>query len=266
MTTQGRPHHSMAFHFDKEPPFAMTAPPRPGPLPATSGSEASSSKHAMALAVVHHLRDAIVTGQLRPGDRIVERQLSAELNVSRTPVREGLKLLERDGLVSLSRHRGAEVTGFAPDEALRLFDVIAALEGLAARRLAETILDQTLAQLEDLHDKMVFHYNRSQIDPYFGINSAIHDLVVAACGNADLAETHGRLMLRARRGRYMAIMSPERWRQSVAEHEALMAALRARDPDAAAQAWTAHLRHTGETLARALSEDASASVASRATA
>ena len=57
----------------------------------------------MALAVVHHLRQAVVTGKLKPGDRIIERQLAAELNVSRTPIREGLKLLELDGLVDLSR-------------------------------------------------------------------------------------------------------------------------------------------------------------------
>lgn len=219
------------------------------------------SAQAMALAVGRHLRDAIVTGRLKPGARIVERRLSAELNVSRTPIREALKLLELDGLVVISRNRGAEVTAFSPIEATRLFDVIAALEGLAARRLAARLPTRTLAELEDLHARMVFHYNRSQIDPYFETNSAIHDLIVAACGNPELAHTHARLMLRARRGRYMAIMSPERWKQSVGEHEALMEALRARDPDAAAAAWTTHLTHTGETLAQALaSETASAAL------
>lgn len=227
---------------------------RPAPLPSDEGADTPSGERAMALAVVRHLRDAVVTGKLKPGDRIVERQLSAELNISRTPIREGLKLLELDGLVAISRNRGAEVTAFTPDEALRLFDVISVLEGLAARRTAERACPDTLARLEDLHGQMAFHYNRSQIDPYFEVNSAIHDLVVSACGNPELAATHARLMLRARRGRYMAIMSPDRWRQSVEEHEALMAALRARDPDAAAAAWTAHLRHTGETLARALAE------------
>jgi len=236
----------------------MSGPARPAQLPSHDDAGGLSSERAMALAVVRHLRDAVVTGKLKPGDRIVERQLSAELNISRTPIREGLKLLELDGLVAISRNRGAEVTAFTSDEALRLFDVISVLEGLAARRTAERGCADILARLEDLHGQMVFHYNRSQIDPYFEINSAIHDLVVSACGNPDLTATHARLMLRARRGRYMAIMSPDRWRQSVEEHEALMAALRARDPDAAATTWTAHLRHTGETLARALAEDGDA--------
>lgn len=235
------------------------SPPDTGiPLPADPAPQARTADQARALAVVQHLRDAIVTGRIKPGDRIVERHLCAELNVSRTPVREALKLLELDGLVAISRNRGAEVTAFTPDEATRLFDVIAVLEGLAARRTAERADAGTLGRLEELHARMVFHYNRSQIDPYFEINSAVHDLVVSACGNPELAATHARLMLRARRGRYMAIMSPDRWRQSVGEHEALMAALRARDPDAAAAAWTAHLAHTGETLARVLAESGGA--------
>lgn len=234
----------------------MSAPARYARQPGATDPHDPTGERAMALAVVRYLRDAVVTGRLRPGDRIVERQLSAELNISRTPIREGLKLLELDGLVAISRNRGAEVTAFTPQESLRLFDVISVLEGLAARRVAELASDDALARLEDLHAQMVFHYNRSQIDPYFEINSAVHDLIVDASGNPELAATHARLMLRARRGRYMAIMSPDRWRQSVGEHEALMQALRAHDPDAAAAVWTAHLQHTGETLALALAEGA----------
>ena len=226
------------------------------PLSTDPRARGLPSDQAMAREVLQHLRGAIVTGQIKPGDRIVERHLCAQLNVSRTPVREALKLLELDGLVAISRNRGAEVTTFTPAEAIRLFDVISVLEGLAARRTAETAPADTIARLEELQAQMVFHYNRSQIDPYFEINSAVHDLVVSACGNPELAATHARLMLRARRGRYMAIMSPDRWRQSVSEHDALMAALQARNPDDAAAAWTAHLHHTGETLARVLAESA----------
>lgn len=241
----------------------MTAVTEHAPAPAVGPAPEPTDGAAMALAVGRHLRDAIVTGRLQPGDRIVERRLCDELGVSRTPVREALKLLELDGLVTISRHRGAEVTAFAPDEAIRLFEVIAALEGLAARRLAETLTPDLLDGLEALHDQMVFHYRRSQIDPYFELNSAIHDRVMQGCGNPELAATHARLMLRARRGRYMAIMSPDRWGQSVGEHEALMEALRARDGAAAAEVWTTHLRHTGETLATALQAAAPVAVPRR---
>ena len=88
---------------------------------------------AVAEQVAATLRDRIVKGELAPFDRIVERRLSAELNVSRTPIREALKLLEADGLIEITLHRGAIVSEYRPEEAFLLFDVIAMLEGLAAR-------------------------------------------------------------------------------------------------------------------------------------
>jgi DNA-binding GntR family transcriptional regulator len=216
---------------------------------------AAADAHAAALHVAQVLRDRIVHGQIRAGDRIVERRVSAELAVSRTPVREALKLLEADGLIRISRNKGAQVTGLTAEEALHLFEVIGVLEGLAARRLATEADAGVMERLEGLHDRILFHYRRSQIEPYFEANSAAHDLIVASCGNPVLVGHHQRTMLMARRGRFMAIMSPSRWAQSVEEHEILMQALRARDGDAAAAIWATHLRHTGETLAAVLRDE-----------
>lgn len=210
------------------------------------------STAAMAARVAEALRERIVRGQLSAGDRIVERKLSAELSVSRTPVREALKLLEADGLIEISKNRGAQVTALGAEEALQLFDVIAVLEGLAAQRLAEGGAPAELKRLEALHAAMKAHFEAGALEPYFDANSAIHALVLSGCGNPMLEENHRRLMLKARRGRYMAIMSHDRWAQSVDEHEALMGALRAKNGDAAFAIWRTHLRHTGEAVAAAL--------------
>ncbi|NBB97410.1 MAG: FCD domain-containing protein [Alphaproteobacteria bacterium] len=207
---------------------------------------------AVAEMVADVLRERIVKGQLTPGDRIVERKLSDELNVSRTPIREALKLLRVDGLIEISRHRGAEVAGYTPAEALDLFDVIASLESLAARRLAETITPDVLDHLEILHARMTEYHRTAALEPYFDTNSKIHALVIASCGNPVLIASHSRLMLRAMRGRFMAIMDDNRWSQAVDEHDQLMAALRARDVDRAAQVWGVHLRHTGATVSQML--------------
>jgi len=224
------------------------------PTTANSPAMADISITAMAARVADILRERIVRGQLAPGDRIVERRLSAELEVSRTPVREALKLLEADGLIEINRNRGAQVTGYSSEEARNLFDVIAVLEGLAAQRLAETIAPALLARFEGMHAEMKTHFRHRDLDPYFDTNSAIHDLVIASCGNPRLAENHRRLMLKARRGRFLAIMSDQRWKQSVEEHEVLMDALRNRDGAAAFEAWRTHLAHTGETVSRVLEE------------
>lgn len=221
---------------------------------ANGSGTASISVTAMAVRVADILRGRIVRGQLAPGDRIVERRLSAELEMSRTPVREALKLLEADGLIEINRNRGAHVTEYSPEEARKLFDVIAVLEGLAAQRLAEKITPALLARFEGLHAEMKSHFRHRDLDPYFEANSAIHDLVITSCGNPRLAEDHRRLMFKARRGRFLAIFSEERWAQSVEEHEGLMENLRNRDGAAAFETWRTHLAHTGETVSRVLEE------------
>jgi DNA-binding GntR family transcriptional regulator len=198
------------------------------------------------------LRDRIVKGDLPPRARIVERQLSAELDVSRTPVREALKLLEADGLIEISLHRGAIVSEFRPEDAFNLFDVIAVLEGLAAKRVCERITPDILQHLEDLHGTMLDHHKAGQTNGYFDANTVIHDFIIQTSANPVLISTHQRLMIRARRGRYLAIMEPERLTQAIGEHEALMDAFRARQEGKAAGIWETHLRHTGQTVAAVL--------------
>lgn len=215
------------------------------------------SPAAVAEWVADTLRDRIVKGDLTPNARIVERKLSAELSVSRTPVREALKLLQAEGLVEIARNRGAQVKPYTAQEARELFDVISVLESLAAERLAQRITPSQLNRLEELHGIMLAYYKTRNTDAYFDANTAVHEAVLQGCGNPVVAQTHGRLMSRARRGRYMAIMDPDRWQQAVDEHESLMAALRIGDAAAAAMVWRTHLAHTGETVALVLGQAAS---------
>jgi len=215
-----------------------------------------SSPTAIAEWVADVLRDRIVKGHYPPGARLVERKISVELNLSRTPVREALKLLQADGLISISRNKGAQVLHYDRDEALSLFEIIAALESLAATRLAGRITGDVLDRLEGLHREMLRHLELGDHNSYFDVNSVIHDLIVLNSGNPILIETHKRLIARARRGRYLAIMKPARLKQAVAEHESLMAALRAGDPEEAGRIWRLHLLHTGESVADFISAQA----------
>ena len=219
---------------------------------AKTGEEADESVRAMAEEVARQLRERIIRGDLRPDERIVERTLSVELGVSRTPVREALKLLLLDGLVDISRNRGARVTRYRATEAIDLFEVIGALESAAAARVARSLDGRGLARLEKLHGRMLHWRERRDVDRYFDANSAIHDAIIDMAGNPVLTDSHRRLIARARRGRYMAIMDERRWAQAIGEHERLMSALRERDPRRASSAWATHLRHTGASVAAVL--------------
>lgn len=203
---------------------------------------------AVAEWVADILRDRIVKGVLPAGARIVERKLSAELDVSRTPVREALKLLQADSLIEISRHKGAQVKDFSAQQALELFDVIASLESLAAERLAEHITADQLATLEHMHARMMAHHDAGQADAYFDINTEIHDTILAECRNPILQQMHTKLMARARRGRFMAIMNQDRLKTAVDEHEQLLVALRSNDTEAARKIWRQHLLQTGQSV------------------
>jgi len=209
-----------------------------------------SETHASALAerVASEIRDMVIRGALHPGERIVERRLCAVLGVSRTPMREALKLLRHDGLIEISRNRGARVASYGAEDADQLFEVIAELEGMAAAGFTRRADPAALKRLEALHAQMLHFRQEERLDDYFDVNSAIHDLIVSEAGNPVLEESHRRLMLRARRGRYMAIMDTERWDRAVREHEALIAAIRAGAVVAARALWREHLLNTGRTV------------------
>lgn len=218
----------------------------------TSMAPKSEDATAVAEWVAELLRDRIIKGILPPGARIVERKLSAELDVSRTPIREALKLLHADRLIEISRHKGAQVTEYSSSQALDLFEVIAELESLAAQRLATMISADDLSGLEKMHAQMLSFYEAGKASEYFDVNSEIHDAILQLAGNPVLREVHTKMMARARRGRFMAIMDPDRLEEAVGEHEQLMKALRAQDGDSARRIWRDHLLHTGRTVAGVL--------------
>lgn len=178
---------------------------------------------------VDRLRDLIVRGDLAPGSRLNERVLSARLGVSRTPLREAIKLLATEGLVELLPNRGAVVAPIEPTRIAETLAVMGALESLAGELACAHASDHGIAEIRALHYEMLAMHARGDLDGYFRHNQAIHLKLVEASGNAVLAQTYRQLNANVRRVRYMANLSPERWDAAVQEHEAILAALAARD-------------------------------------
>ena len=205
--------------------------------------------------IAAHLRDLIVRGELAPGARIRLTDLAVSLDVSTTPLREALKLLADEGLVEWLAGRGVRVAPIRAEETAALFDVLAALEALAAERAAAKLAPAALAALEALHERMREHFQRGERDPYFELNSRIHQQILTLSGNPALLAAHGRLQSRAIRGRFIAIVDDGRWREAMQEHEDLMQAFRRRDSEAAGRIWRLHLIHTGLAVARAQSAE-----------
>ena len=195
------------------------------------------------------LRDLIVKGALAPSARLVEVDLCRRLAISRTPLREALKVLASEGLVQIHPNRGASVTRMTPEETIELFQVTAHLEAMGASLAAQRMTAENLAKLTVMHEELVSFHAQEKRNEYFELNQQIHRAVVSLSGNSVLAETHARLIARARRSRYQAILDNARWAQSVSEHGELMAAFARRDAGAAADIWRKHVSRTGEVVA-----------------
>jgi DNA-binding GntR family transcriptional regulator len=199
-------------------------------------------------AVVERLRDMIVEGDLAAGERLNDAKLAALLNVSRTPIREAIKLLASEGLVELLPGRGARVDAMPLDSVGELLEVIAGLERHACEIAAERMSAREFDNLRRLHERMARHFAAGERRPYFKLNQEIHLGLVSASGNATLRGLHAALIARARRIRYAALQSEARWSEAMGEHEALMRALGARDARRAGEIMQEHDRRTARAI------------------
>lgn len=211
------------------------------------------ARFALHEQVAAELRKSIVRGDLAPGARIAEQEVADRLGVSRTPLREAFKLLAAQGLVDLRPNRGARVAPLDLVEIAHLFEVVGGLERQAAELAAVRIDAVRLRQLESLQTNMEQHHETQNLHRYFDVNQEIHNSIVAAAENPVLTATHQWLMGRVERARFMALYAPERWNESVAEHRLILAALANGEGDRAGRLMEAHVRRTGEVVARTLS-------------
>jgi DNA-binding GntR family transcriptional regulator len=204
-------------------------------------------------AVVTALRELIVHNELAPGRRLNERVLCERLKVSRTPLREALKVLSHQGLVETLPNRGSRVVQMTRDDVKHLFEVIGALESLAGRLACEHIKDAEICDLKAIHYQMQAKFIRRDLPGYFRDNQKIHRQIVTASRNPVLAATHESLNNRLLRARYLASQTnPERWAAAMREHELIIDALSRRNAEEAAELLLKHLHHKYESICQHL--------------
>lgn len=204
---------------------------------------------SLADRAVDRLRRMIVRGALAPGSRIVEPELCDELGISRTPLREALKLLASEGLVMLRRNRSAIVTPLDPTTLTALFEVESGIEGFAARLACARMTATDLKRLHALQDRLEAAHASGDIAGYFDTNQTIHRSIVAGAKNRALVDAHDRLFGPLERARYLALAFEGRLAESVFEHRSILDALVRRDADAAGALLTRHIARTGEVMA-----------------
>jgi DNA-binding GntR family transcriptional regulator len=200
------------------------------------------------------MRAMIIRGELPPGSQTQETKLSRSLGVSRTPLREAMKVLAAEGLIELRPNRSPRIADIAIEGISELFEALAGIERLAAELAAERASERDLQRLRTLQTRMEGHHCDGKLDDYFAMNGDIHSLIVRMARNAPLREAHETLLSRAERARYLALGADRRWSNSVDEHAAILAALEARDGDEAGRLLRAHVQRTGAALLEVLAK------------
>lgn len=202
--------------------------------------------------LVARLRDLIIEGELAAGAKIPEAELCALYGVSRTPMREAVKVLAAEGLVVLTLNRGASVAKITQQEVDELFPIIGALEALAGETACTRLTERQLAKLEMLHAKMIERFRDGDWLEYSKLNRQIHEAIFEASGNTALAALYQQLLVRIHAVRFVAKKTPERWQQAIDDHEQMMVALRARDGASLARILRQHLVHKAGSVQESL--------------
>ncbi len=194
------------------------------------------------------LRERIFAGELAPGSFVDEAALCEGLKISRTPLREALKVLTAEGLVRHEPRRGCFVNEVTEKDLDEIFPVMALLEGRAAHEAARNASDADLLTLEALHDKLQKHARARRITDYYEANHSIHEAIILLANNRWLAQVIGDLRKILRLARLQQLHAPGRLEQSLSEHMAVFAALKARDSEGAEAAMRTHLTRQREAL------------------
>jgi DNA-binding GntR family transcriptional regulator len=179
--------------------------------------------------VASKLRELIFDGVLEGESRIPEKVLCERFGISRTPLREALKVLAREGLISLLPNRGARVNKITPQDIDEVFPVMGALEAVAGEAACQKISEEGIADIRACHYQIALHHTRRERIEYFQLNQLIHEKILESAENPTLTQVYKGLSGRIRRARYIANIPQHRWDQAMHEHEIILEVLTARD-------------------------------------
>jgi DNA-binding GntR family transcriptional regulator len=202
--------------------------------------------------LVAELRNMILRCDLLPGTRVPERELCVRFAISRTPLREALKVLASTGLLELRLNRGAWVPALRSAEVTEVFDVLAGLERRAGELAAPLMTGRDLRDVQRLHDTLVAEWRDGSLDRLFRTDLKFHRRLVEAARNPTLAALHESLAPRVERARYIVGTTPARMAVAMKEHEAILEAVLSRDPRRTASALFDHSIKTRDAVVKAL--------------
>lgn len=214
------------------------------------------SRKRLGNQIADVLRQQILLGDLTPGDIIPERETSAALGVSRTPLREALLVLEGEGLVDITLAKSPMVAKPSLTEVTHLLLVQSALEGLAGECACDEATGADLDEIQSLHDTMLATLEVSDPIAFFQVDMAFHEAIVAATKNQSLIKTHRQYHVRLWRARFLSSRDREAQEKAMVDHGEIVEGLRRRDKQQVSGRMSAHLRRAIDNVAVAFAAEA----------
>jgi DNA-binding GntR family transcriptional regulator len=195
------------------------------------------------------LEEMIVSGTLKPGERLDEVELAARFKVSRTPVREAVKALVATGLLEMKGRQGVTVATISIPILLEMFQMMGALEGLCAKLAARRALPNERAALREVHARLIATLATGDPERFYAVNSEFHDVLYDAAHTHFLANQTRALRRRVAAYRRYVTHQPGRMAATIGEHEAIISAIERADAEAAFKAASDHVNLLGDDLA-----------------
>lgn len=207
--------------------------------------------HSLSSRVFQKIRDGILEGKYKEHEELRENTIGKELGVSRTPVREALRQLELEGLVTIIPNKGAYVTGISTKDVRDIYMIRSLLEGLCARLATEYITEEQLDALEEVILLSEFQMKKgsgSNVDQVAALDGKFHAILYEACDSRILSHTLKDFHKYVLMARKFSVVSEERARKSIREHKQILRAIRDKDADLAEQLANEHILHVMQNL------------------
>jgi DNA-binding GntR family transcriptional regulator len=212
------------------------------------GSLAQAPGMTLAESIRQKLEEAISAGRLEPGSRLDEQEIAQRFGVSRTPVREAFRLMAANNLVELRGRQGAIVRAIKAEALIEMFQVMAELEGLCARLAARRVSQAWKGKISEIHQRLVAAGETGDIDLFYDVNQEFHEAIYDASRNAYAADQTRKLRNQVAAYRRRVTRMPSRIADTVREHEAIMQAILAHDPERAHSTMRDHVNLLGDNL------------------
>jgi DNA-binding GntR family transcriptional regulator len=212
------------------------------------GSLAPTAGMTLAESLRQKLEGAIAAGHLEPGSRLDEQEIAQRFGVSRTPVREAFRLMAANNLVELRGRQGATVRAIKAEALIEMFQVMAELEGLCARLAARRVSQAWGSEISAIHQRLIVSGETGDVDAFYDINQEFHEAIYEASRNAFLADQTRKLRNQVAAYRRRVTRMPNRIADTVREHEAIMQAILAHDPERAHNTMRDHVNLLGDNL------------------